>query len=304
MPSSLTSRFGRFKEAACAAPVIGILVRAGIRGARNHVKDMAASIAFFGFLSLFPMILGMAAMAGSILKSEQLRSQINRWISEFFPVGADFVMQNIESAVRLRSAAGLVSILVLFWSARKMVGAMSRGINSALGLKREHAFFLSPLRNFGLVLSISVLMFATTAISPLADLVSGLEIKFPGDFWGQLIDLVGGRLVSLASTAAMIACTYFLIPFHRVGWKETWPGLVTASVLIELGKYVFVYYVDNISSMDAIYGSISSIIALMLWLYYFGRVLLYGADINFIYGSLRKEKASTNETTNLDNEIT
>lgn len=284
--------------------MVGILVQAGIRGARNHVKDMAASIAFFGFLSLFPMILGMAALAGSILKSEQLRQQINHWVSEFFPVGADFVMLNIESAVRLRGAAGLASILVLFWSARKMVGAMSRGINAALGLKRGHAFYLSPLRNFGLVLSISVLMFATTAISPLADLVSGLELKFPGEHWGRLIDLFGGRLVGLASTGAMIGCTYFLIPFHRVGWKETWPGLVTASVLIELGKYVFVYYVDNISSMDAIYGSISSIIALMLWLYYFGRVLLYGADINFIYGSLRKEHARSEDTTNLEKENT
>jgi membrane protein len=269
--------------------VAGILVQAGIRGSKNHVKDMAASIAFFGFLSLFPMILGMLALAGSILKSDQLRRQINDWISEFFPVGADFVMQNIESAVRLRGAAGLASILVLFWSARKMVGAMSRGINFALGLKRGHAFYLSPLRNFGLVLAISVLMFVTTAISPFADLVSGLELKLPGEYWGKLIDLIGGRLVGLASTAAMIGCTYFLIPFHRVGWKETWPGLVTASVLIELGKYAFVYYVDNISSMDAIYGSISSIIALMLWLYYFGRVLLYGADINFIHGSRQKE---------------
>ncbi|MGI9320965.1 MAG: YihY/virulence factor BrkB family protein, partial [Thiogranum sp.] len=96
---------------------------------------------------------------------------------------------------------------------------------------------------------------------------------------------------------AMIGCTYVLIPFRRPGWKEIWPGLVTASVLIELGKKVFVYYVDNISSMDAIYGSISSIIALMLWLYFFGRVLLYGADVNFIYGSLRKENARTEDTT-------
>ncbi len=268
---------------------MGILVRAGLRGSKGHIKDMAASIAFFSFLSLFPLILGMIALAGSILNSEQLRQQVIEWITEFFPVGADFITQNIESLVRLRGAAGLASVLVLFWSAKKMVGAISRGINSVLDQKRGHAVYLSPLRNFGLVVAVSLLMFGTTAISPLADLVSGLELKFMGEFWRDLIELFGGHMVSVGSTGAMIGCTYFLVPYHRPGWSEIWPGLVTATLLIEVGKKVFVYYVDNISSMDAIYGSISSIILLMLWLYYFGRVLLYGAEINFVYGSSRDQ---------------
>jgi len=289
MALSLTALIGRFKQATYKAPVLGILIRAGLRGTKGHIKDMAASIAFFSFLSLFPLILGMIALASSVLKSEPLRKQVIEWVIEFFPVGADFVTQNIESLVRLRGAAGLASMLVLFWSAKKMVGAISRGINSILEQKSRHAFYLSPLRNFGLVVAVSLLMFATTAISPMADLVSGLEPRFLGKYWLDLIDLVGGHMISLASTGAMIGCTYFLIPYRRPGWSEIWPGLLTATLLIEVGKMAFVYYVDNISSMDALYGSISSIIVLMLWLYYFGRVLLYGAEVNFIYNSSKEQ---------------
>lgn len=269
--------------------MLGILVQAGLRGTKGHIKDMAASIAFFSFLSLFPLALGMIALASSVLKSEQLREQVIVWVNEFFPVGADFVTQNIESLVRLRGAAGLASIAVLFWSARKMVGAISRGVNNALEQQRSHAFYLSPLRNFGLVLAVSLLMFGTVALSPLADLVSGLELTFLDGYWGDLIDVVGGHLVSAASTGVMIGCVYILVPYHRPGWREVWPGLVTATLLIELGKKAFVFYVDNVSSMDALYGSISSIIVLMLWLYFFGRVLLYGAEVNFIYNNSRKQ---------------
>jgi len=286
---SLSTRMGQFKEAACEAPVLGILVQAGLRGTKDQIKDMAASIAFFSFLSLFPLILGMIALASSVLKSEQLREQVVVWVGEFFPVGADFVTQNIESLVRLRGAAGLASVLVLFWSAKKMVGAISRGINNALQQQRNHAFYLSPLRNFGLVFAVSLLMFGAVAISPLADLVSGLELKLLEGYWGDLIDMIGGHMISVASTGAMIGSTYFLVPYHRPGWRELWPGLLTATVLIELGKKAFVYYVDNVSSMDALYGSISSIIVLMLWLYFFGRVLLYGAEVNFIYNNSRKQ---------------
>ena len=289
MAISLSTRMGQFKEAACEAPVLGILVQAGMRGTKDQIKDMAASIAFFSFLSLFPLTLGMIALASSVLKSEQLRQQVIVWVGEFFPVGADFVTQNIESMVRLRGAAGLASVLVLFWSAKKMVGAISRGINNALEQQRSHAFYLSPLRDFGLVLAVSLLMFGTVAISPLADLVSGLELKLLEGYWGNLIDMIGGHMISVASTGAMIGCTYFLVPYHRPGWRELWPGLLTATLLIELGKKAFVYYVYNVSSMDALYGSISSIIVLMLWLYLFGRVLLYGAEVNFIYNNSRKQ---------------
>ncbi len=166
-----------------------------------------------------------------------------------------------------------------------MAGAISRGINSALDQNRGYAFYISPLRNFGLVVAVTLLMFCTTALSPLADLVSGFELKFIGQNWRDLIELVGGHMIGLASTGVMIAFTYFLMPYHRPVWNEIWPGLMTATLLIEVGKKAFVYYVDNISSLDALYGSISSIIVLMLWLYFFSRVLLYGAEINFVYGS-------------------
>ena len=288
MTAFLSTLWGQLKDAACEAPVLGILVQAGLRGTKSHIKDMAASVAFFSFLSLFPLLLGLIAVAGSVLESDQMRKQVLVWVNEFFPVGADFVTKNIESLVRLRGAAGLASIIVLFWSARKMVGAISRGINTALGQKRSHAFYLSPLRNFGLVLGVSLLMFGTVALSPLADLVSDLQISWLDEYSGNFIDVVGGHVVSLVSTGVMIGCAYILVPYQRPGWREIWPGLLTATILIELGKKAFVYYVDNVSRMDALYGSISSIIVLMLWLYFFGRVLLYGADVNYVYGSSRK----------------
>ena len=294
MTTFLKNLISRLRKEASEVPILGILVRAGLRGAETHVKDMAASIAFFSFLSLFPLALGLIAIAGTVLKSETLQQQVIGWFIEFFPVGAEFITQNIESLVRLRGAAGLASIVVLFWSARKMVGSMNRGINIALGLKRNYAVYLSPLRNFGLVLSTSLMMFGTAAISPLADLVSGLELDFLSAGWRDLIKLTGGHVIGLASTGIMIGSAYFLMPYRRPEWKEIWPGLLVATLLIEIGKKAFVYYIDNISSLDALYGSITSIIVLMVWLYYFGRVLLYGAEVNFTYGQPSKTKNKVN----------
>ncbi|MEN8199449.1 MAG: YihY/virulence factor BrkB family protein [Thermodesulfobacteriota bacterium] len=289
----LTAKLKRLGEMALQVPILGVLIRAGLGGFKGHAKDMAASIAFFGLLSLFPLILGLVAMASSILKSEQLRNQVVDWVNEFFPVGSESITQNIESLIHLRGAAGLVSILTLFWAASKMVGAISRGINRALDLKRSHAFYLSSLRNFALIVTISILMFSVMAVLPFADLLSDLELSVLGSRASKFIDLIGGQLASLLTTSVMIAMTYALVPYRRPAWPDLLPGLMIATLLIELGKRAFVFYVNNVSKLDALYGSISSVIVLMLWLYFFAQVLLFGAEVIRVLQLERQESAKT-----------
>ncbi len=289
MAHSLDSTLKRIKETACQVPVMGLLFRAALCSRHNHAKDIAASIAFFTFLSLFPLLLGLLALAGRALESERLRERLIDRITDFFPVGTEWVTQNIESLMSLHGTASLASALVLLWSAKKMVGATSRGINQTLGQKRNYAVYLSPLRNFGLVVAVSLLIIGTTAITPLANLLSDFDLSFLGESSQGLIKLFGSHLVGVMSTVTMISFIYLFLPYHRPGWREIWPGLLTATLLIEAGKSAFVYYVDNIATLDALYGSISSIIVLMLWLYFFSRVLLYGAEVNVAYHESREQ---------------
>ena len=130
----------RITAAAGRWPFLGVLVRAGLKASNNSDKDMAASIAYFTFLSIFPLLLGFVAIAGHFLKSEEVSERLVGLIVDQLPASADFVTQNVEGVVRLRGAAGLTSIVVLLWSARKMVGAIRRGVNNALGQRRKIAF--------------------------------------------------------------------------------------------------------------------------------------------------------------------
>ena len=61
--------------------------------------------------------------------------------------------------------------------------------------------------------------------------------------------------------------------------NDLWPGILVATTAIELGKEAFALYVANASSYDAVYGSLSSIIVLIIWLYFSARVILYGTEV-------------------------
>ena len=276
---SLYASIQRLTVRVSRIPVVGILARAALKDQKNMSKDMAASTAYFTFLSLFPMILGLFAIGGLLLKSEAAQARLSSFVADLLPTTSDFVMRNIESLVQMRGAVGMFSILVLMWSASKMVAAISRGINYALGFKRPYSRYLSPLRNFGLTLSVSVLVFMTIAIAPIIGVLDELELGIFSARWNAFFGLVSGYATGFAVSAFLLSAMYLLIPYQRLTLRELAPGILTATVVIELGKGMFSYYVTNVSPYDAVYGSISSMIALLIWLYFSARVLLYGTEL-------------------------
>lgn len=303
MPRSPAKRVKEIVEKCCRLPVVGLLVRAGLEGQKDLPKDRAASIAYFTFLSLFPLVLGIVAISATFLKSAEAQIRVNEFIVELFPVSADVVTRNIDSLVGSRGAAGLTSVLVLMWSASKMVAALSRGINSALNLKRHYAFYLSPLRNFGLTLAVSVLILLTMAVTPMVGILDGLEPGIIGQRWSAIISLLTGHVSGLIITAILVGSIYMIIPFERPHWRDLIPGTLVAALLIEIGKMLFVLYVGNLSRYDTVYGSLSSIIVLLIWLYFSTRVILYGTQVICVHRMQRRQQ-STEAQHELESEVT
>ena len=266
-------------ESLSRLPVVGPVVRALLKSRHDHAKDMAASIAYFSFFSLFPLFLGVIAVGSLFLDSAEIQSRLDRLLADTLPGSADFVRKNVEALIRLRGAAGVASIAGLLWSASKMFGAVNRGINRALGLTRTHPFYLSPLRYLLLTLTVSLLLFLSMAVSTGVDLLAQLDPGLFGDRMDNLLTLLGGHMTSYLFVSVMLGALYYLVPYERPSWREVLPGALFAAFLYELGKAGFMLYIENVAHLKAVYGSVSSIIVLLLWLYYSARVLLFGAEL-------------------------
>jgi membrane protein len=279
MLSPVITRLSALHDWAIERPYVGILVRAGDKGLKSQSKDSAASIAYYTLMSLFPMILGLVSIGGFFLKSEVIQLRVNDLIVETLPGSAEYITRTIESLVRVRGAAGITSVIVLMWSASKMVGAMSRSINRALGMRRNYAIYLSSLRYFAITLIVAVLILLTLAVAPAAELLSELQLELFGKRWNTVLDVIASRAVGLLATALMVGAVYALVPYQRLLWRDLLPGLLVAAVLIETGKSLFVWYIETAANYSAVYGSISSIIVLLIWLYFSARVVLFGAQV-------------------------
>ena len=279
LTKQIFNKFEALREWASSLPYIGKLVRAVDKEGETFNKDMAASIAYYTFLSLFPLMLGLVALGSFFLTSSDMQAHANKLIVDMLPVSGELVSKHIESLIKVRGAAGITSIIILLWSASKMMGALSRSVNRSLGINRPEFYYLSSLRYFAWTLLVTVFVFITMALAPVVEMLAELQLEMIGERWNDIFNVIGGGAIGLLQTGFITAAIYFLLPYRRVALRALVPGIIVATALIEAGKALFSYYVGVLMIYSSVYGSLFSIIVLMFWLYYTARVILYGADV-------------------------
>ncbi len=269
-------------------PISGHLIHATIKAGRDNSKDMAASVAFFAFLSVFPLFVGLLAVGGKFLDVEQVREYLQEIINQALPTGAELVLDNIDAALQVRGAAGAMSVLILLWSAKRIFSALTRGINNALDLKRNYAFFLSPIRSYAFTLFGTLLFFIPFLITPTLSLLGEFDFGISGSRINLFFDIASADIVTLCSFFIVFSIMYRVLAYRPPPLTAVFIAAAFVSFMLYIAKYLFLLYIGNMARFNAIYGSLTSIIVLMLWLYFSARLLLYGAELIYFIGKLKE----------------
>ena len=157
----------------------------------DDATDMAAGVAYYTFLSLFPLLLALLAIAGLVLKSEGLQRQFLALVTDNLPGSADFIEKSLNEIIRFRGAIGIGAIVGLLWSASAAFGAITRVVNRAYDAHRARTFYSAKPRQIGMALAVFVLfILSTSAISAIQFITEDLGI--PGQ--GILIKLGVARV--------------------------------------------------------------------------------------------------------------
>ena len=266
------------------ASELQILFKAIRKGFQDHGKDLASAIAFWAFFSLFPLLLGMSALAGYFLKSMEAQERLFELVANSLPGSADLVQRNVDSVVAGRGTLGIAAIIGLIWSGSAVFGAITRAINMAVGAPRKHPFFLSKLRSFFMALAATLLLGLSIGTSAALEVVASLDFKVLErlSIDPESINQVAGTLTGLALTFLTFALIYKMTPYIDTRWRQVVPGALLGALVFEVVKRAFLFYLARVANFEAVYSSLSSIIVLLLWLYVSAWVLIIGAEYNIV----------------------
>lgn len=243
---------------------------------------LAAQVAYYLFLALFPAMLFLLAVA-SFFPLDNLTDDIGRLLG---PLVSDEVLQLIqEQMARLANAdsGGLLTFSVFgaLWSSSAGVVSIVSALNRAYDIEEARPWWRVRLTAIGLTLGMAVLILVALAL-----VVAGPEMAVylgtatglgPVFTWAWLI-LQWPLIFAMASTA--IGLAYYFGPDAEQEWVWITPGAILATVLWFLLSLAFRYYVATFTDYNASYGSVGGVIVLMLWFYISGLAILVGAEMN------------------------
>ena len=251
------------------------------RGLDGHdATQRAAGVAYYAILSAFPLLLGLIAVFGYFLPSLNLQEELLIFVGKNLPGATDFLRQNIVNVVKLRGPAGILSIVLLFWSASGMFGAISQAINRAWDNRRGRRFYISKAHEVGMALGTGILFLSSLGASTLISL-SGEIFDLPPSF--IILVEAGSRLAAFLLLLAVFLLLYKFIPNVKTHWRYVWPGALLAAILFEIARTLFIIYLEKYANYQLIYGSIASIIVLLVWIYYSAFIMILGAEFTFQY---------------------
>ena len=247
----------------------------------KNITLIAAGVAFYGMLSLFPALAALIAVMGLISDPEVVLAQMEE-MKVFLPGDVyDIIEGQVVSLVSTSSNrlgwAGLISLGLALWSARAGVGAMISGLSSAY---QEPAW--SSLRHQFRALWLTVALIAVGLTALLSLVVIPLILAFfPLGIIGTLV-IDGLRwAVTVVVLFAGIGLLYRFGP-QREGARLEFitAGAVIAVFLFVLLSVAFSYYVANFGNYNQVYGSIGAVIAMLTWLWISSFIVLFGAVLN------------------------
>jgi membrane protein len=262
------------------------LVTATIEGAVEHdAAQRAAGVAYYSLLSIFPLMLGLIAVFGYFLPSVDFQNELLRFVDNNVPGASDFLRQNITQIIDLRGGMGILSIVLLFWSASAMFGAINLAINRAWEVRRYRLpFLLRKAGEIGMVFGLGIIFLLSLGAGHVISILRNVSDLAAAD---MIIVKVGSRLVAFLLIFIVFLLLYKLIPNTKTHWRYTWQGALIAAVFFEIARALFILYLENLVNFKYIYGSIASIIVLLVWTYYSAFIMIIGAEFSYQYSRLR-----------------
>lgn len=287
----------RLKSALCWAAVLAV----GKQIAANNLALIAAGVAFYSMLSVFPALAALIAILSLVANPTVVVVQLQE-VRGLMPDVVYNILYNkiiglVSASTETLGWAGLISLAVALWSARAGVGAMMHGLNVVYDREGR-----TSLRHYFRALVLTVCLLGVGVISLLTIVVAPIVLSFLplGATASWLVDILRWA-VAIVVIFAGIGLLYRFGPNRkgiRIGWLT--PGAIMAGVSWAIMSIGFSYYVANFGNYNEIYGSIGAVIAMLVWLWLSSFLVLLGAALN---AELELRQTATNSAADAPDQI-
>ncbi len=272
-----------------------LLKTAGQNWVAHKDARLGAALAYYSIFSLGPIAIIATTLAGLFLGRDAVRAEVSATIRNTLgPSGAAAVETMLTGASLTTKdlLPSLIGLAALLFAAIGVVVQLKDALNTVweVDTSREKGLW-SFLRTY--VLSLAAVI--AVGFLLLLSLVLTTALAVLGKFYSHLITEAWlqplGALVSFGGVTLLFTLMFKYIPDTPVAWRDAWAGGVLTGLLFEIGKSAIGFYIGK-QGLESSFGAATSLVVVLIWVYYSAQILLLGAEFTRARMLSRKEKAA------------
>jgi membrane protein len=259
-----------------------------------HSDDLtfASSIAYYSLLSLFPFLLLVFSVLGSVTADPADRGAILEFILRYFPRKFEFVTDQMDALQQSRIQLGLAGSFLMIWAAMGVFGAITSAVNHAWGVDKQPSYLKHKLISFVMLVAASLLLlFGLLLVSA----INVVEAR-----WFAVVAVRAPRLavlhhfgfgwVTTAVFIAVVGLIFYFVPNAKVRFRDVWVGAVVTGLAWRGALIGFSWYVKDLTRFSNVHGTIAAAVVFLLWIYISAVLLLYGVEVTAANARLRRHR--------------
>jgi membrane protein len=269
---------------------------------QDKVPQLGAALAYYTVFSLAPLILVLLAVIGVLFRDDPggAWNKITQQMSYFLDPSALQVVQDIAqkaSQPGKSMIATIIGVALALFGASGVFGQLQDALNTIWGVKAKPTrgiwgFLRARFLSFAMVAGICFLLLVSLAIEALLKGFSRyVQSMLPG---GIVIAVTVYLVFDFAVVVLLFAMIFKFLPDVKIQWRDVWIGAFMTAILFGIGKWLLGFYLGSGAAGSA-YGAASSLITLLLWVYYSSQILLFGAEFTQVYAARAGRELKPNE---------
>jgi YihY family inner membrane protein len=269
---SITDRLHAVDRRQQESPRIGFIAAVIKKFGDDQAGQLAALIAYYGFVSLFPLLLVLVTILGFVLQGDPAeQNKILDGALGQFPLVRDQLKLHSLNGSGIALAIGVVGSLL---AGMGITGATQNAFNRIWNVpfKNRPNFVFAHLRGLAMLAILGTLSVVSTTVA-----------GFVGSSSHGAVAVVAGIVVAFALNVALFMTAFKLLTAVDVGWRDLLPGVIFAAVCWQLLQHLGGFYIDHeLKRTGPLYGVFALVLGLLAWLYLGAQLTIFAAEINVV----------------------
>jgi membrane protein len=262
------------------------------KAGRDEIFFLSSGITFNALICVVPLLLLAIAILGYVVASStEAYTKTLEMVQRVLPVTGQNVRDLLVALVPERGRLGLLGGLALVWASTRLFGSLRTVLFIVFEIEDEHRLGIveGKIHDIKMVVVVGLFFLVSMSLTAVVSWLGDLSVPL----FGRFVDLplwswLAGVALTFGITLTMFYLLYRYLPNRAIGrWRAATAALV-ASLFFEVAKYLFVSVLAQLLDV-AIYGQFSTLILVLVWVYYSSVVFILGGEIAWLFWRQRRE---------------